>query len=110
MNLIELATQTQNSLDQAAARIAEIAGENAAALAAKDATIAQLRNDYATLDSFKTAMEAKVAAVLKSGDPTQYEALAKEFLTPAEEKARQETLSRIAALKSQTAALEAQIA
>jgi hypothetical protein len=49
-----------------------------------------------------------VANVLASGDPLQYEALAKDFLTPAEEKARLEKLARAEALRAEAAQLEAE--
>jgi hypothetical protein len=83
--------------------------EHAAAIAAKDAEIAQLTSDFAALNAYKTAMEERVSTVLQSNDPAQYVALATEFLTPAEEKAQQEKLARIAALKAEAAALEAEL-
>jgi hypothetical protein len=84
-------------------------GEVNSYLATKESELAQLQADYASLNAFKTAMEQQVSAVLQSGDPAQYEALAKDFLTPAEEKARAEKLARVAALKAEAAAIEAEL-
>jgi hypothetical protein len=89
--------------------VAGIEAEHAAAIAAKDAEIAQLTSDYAELSAYKTAMEERVSTVLQSNDPAQYVALAEDFLTPAQEKAQQEKLARIAALKAEAAALEAEL-
>ena len=98
MNLIEIATHTQSQLDQSTARIAELAAE-----------VADCKKSYAELEAYKSAMEAKVSAVLQSGDPAQYEALAQDFLTPLQEKERLAKLARIEQLKAETAALEATI-
>ena len=117
MNLIEIATHTQSQLEQSIARITTLATEHAEAIAAKDAShaatiaakdseIATLTQQYGELATYKTQMEATVSAVLKSGDPLQYEALAKDFLTPAQEKERLATLARIEELKAEAAALE----
>lgn len=107
MSLIELATHTQNTLDQLTERINTLATEHAEAIAAKDTEIATLKTQYETLNAYKTEMEATVSAVLQSGDPAQYEALARAFLTPAQERERQEKLARLAALRAEADALEA---
>lgn len=107
MNLIEIATHTQNTLDQLTERINTLASEHAEAIAAKDAEITTLKTQYAELSAYKTEMEATVSAVLQSGDPAQYEALAIAFLTPAQERERQEKLARLAALRAEADALEA---
>lgn len=127
MSLIQLATELQDRHDQVLARLDTIVVEHQTALAAKDAAAAKLTADhaailkakdieitrlktqYAELDAYKTAMETKVTEVLQSGDPAQYEALAIAFLTPAQEKERQEKLARIEALKAQAAELEASL-
>jgi flagellar biosynthesis chaperone FliJ len=96
MNLIETATEYQSRLDQATARIGEIAAE-----------LAETKDRLTALQAYQTAMEAKVTTVLQSGEAAQYEALAAEFLTPATEKLRLERLAKIEALKAETAALEA---
>ncbi len=117
MNLIEHATHAQNTLDQLTIRIDELAAEhtqalaakdaeNAQALAAKDVEIAALKQAVAELETLKVTMEATVATVLQSGDPAQYEALAKEFLKPAELKAREAKLAQIEELRRQVAELE----
>ena len=109
MNLIQLATHTQNQLDQAVERIGTLAAEHAEAIKAKDVEIATFKQQATEFATYKAAMEAKVAAALQSGDPAQYEALAHEFLTPAQELERQSKLARIELLKAETAALEATI-
>lgn len=107
MNLIEIATHTQSQMEQAQARIATLAAEHAEAIAAKDAELATLKGQYTELDAYRTQMEATVSAVLQSGDPAQYEALAADFLTPAQEKERLAKTARIAELKAEAAELEA---
>lgn len=109
MNLIELATHTQNTLDQLTVRINTLAAEHAAVITAKDAEITTLKQAVATSDAYRAEMNEKVFAVLKSGDPAQYEALAKDFLTPAIEKERAEKLARAEALRAEAAQLEAQL-
>ena len=96
-NIIEIATQYQERLDQANALIALRAEE-----------IAAYKLEAEKFTAYKSAMEAKVGVVLQSGDPAQYEALAKEFLTPAQELARQARLARIAQVEAEAAALKAQ--
>jgi len=117
MNLIELATHTQNTLEQMTERVTTLATEHVAALADKDAAhsatkaeLATVRAEFAELAAYKTAMEERVTAVLQSGDPAQYEALATEFLTPAQELARQAKVAQLEALKAEAAALEAELA
>jgi phage shock protein A len=109
MNLIELATHTQNTLEQMTERVNTLAAEHTEALAAKDAEIAELTARYTEKVAYQADMEAKVTAVLQSGDPAQYEALATEFLTPAQETARLAKLARIEELKAEAAALEAEV-
>lgn len=98
MTLIQLAQQTEDRIAQASAAIETLAAENAV-----------LKQAVAALEAYKSTMEATVAQVLASGDPLQYEALAKEFLTPAEEKARLEKLARVEALRAEAAQLESEI-
>ena len=76
---------------------------------AKAAQLAALQAEFDALATLKTTMEQRVSSVLQSGDPAEYEALAREFITPAEEKARQEKLARIATLRAQADALEAEL-
>jgi hypothetical protein len=109
MNLIEIATITQERLDQANALIALRAEELETLKANHSAEIAGYKAEADKFSAYKSAMEAKVGAVLQSGDPAQYEALAKEFLTPAEELARQAILARIDQLEAEAAALKAEI-
>lgn len=98
MTLIEIATETQDRLDQANSRIASIAEELATVKAALDEKTA-----------YQAAMESRVAAALQSGDPEQYVAIATEFLTPAQEAARREKLAQVEQLRAQAAALEAEL-
>ena len=74
------------------------------------AELATARAEFAELAAYKAAMEERVTAVLQSGDPAQYEALATEFLTPAQELARQAKVAQLEALKAEAAALEAELA
>jgi protein-disulfide isomerase-like protein with CxxC motif len=83
--------------------------DHAAAIAAKDAEIAQLTSDFAALNAYKTAMEERVSTVLQSNDPAQYVALAEDFLTPAQEKARAEKLAHVQALEAEAAALKIEL-
>jgi hypothetical protein len=110
MNLIEHATHTQNTLDQLTTRINTLAAEHTAALAAKDSELTATKAAFAELSAYKDAMVARVSAVLQSGEPAQYEALARDFLTPAQEKERQAKVAQLEALKAQAAALEAELA
>jgi len=71
------------------------------ALAAKESELASAKAAYAEKAAYQEAMVQKVSAVLASKDPAQYEALAKEFLTPAEQLARAEKLAQIAALQAE---------
>lgn len=98
MNLIEHATHAENTIAQLTSRIDTLAAELTAAKAAFDEKAA-----------YQAAMESRVSAVLQSGDPLQYEALARDFLTPAEAKARQEKLAQLESLKAQAAALELEL-
>ena len=99
MTIIESATQAQTTIDQLTVRVASLASD-----------LATLTADHTALESYKSAMESRVTAVLSSGDPAQYEALATEFLTPVEEKARLAKVTQLAALQAQAAALEAELA
>ena len=109
MNLIEHATHCQNTLDQLTERINTLAAEHAKAMLAKDTEIGGLRSKVAALETLKETMETQVAKTLASGDPKQYEELAKSFLEPAEQKARAEKLARIESLKAEAAQLEAEL-
>lgn len=109
MNLIEVATFTQDQLEQAQARINTLAAEHVEVIKAKDAELASIRALYEEKAAYQAAMEAKVSAVLQSGDPAQYEALATEFLTPAQEKERLAKVAQLEELKAQAAALEAEL-
>ena len=115
-NLIELATQTLDALKQSqettsqlSERINTLAAEHAEVIKAKVAENAALKQQAAAHDAYRAAMESKVAAVLQSNDPEKFQALAVEFLTPAQEKARQELEAEIAASKAKTAELEAKL-
>ena len=99
MTIIESATQAQTTIDQLTVRVASLASE-----------LATLTADHTALESYKSAMESRVTAVLSSGDPAQYEALAAEFLTPVEEKARLAKVAQLASLQAAAAALEAELA
>ena len=78
-------------------------------LAAKDAELAATQSTLAQLESFRSSMVEKVTTVLQSGDPEQFAALAVEFLTPEEEKVRAEKMAKIADLKAQAEAIEAEL-
>jgi uncharacterized protein (UPF0297 family) len=108
LTLVETATEFQDRLDQATARLAEMAGEHTEALAAKDVEIATLTEAYNTLEAFRASMVQQVTTVLQSGDPAQFEALAVAFLTPAQTKLRDEALARAAALEAEAAAIKEQ--
>jgi hypothetical protein len=98
MNLIETAQEHTARFEQATSRIAELAVE-----------LAETKAQLTAMQAYQTAMEAQVSTVLQSGDAAQYEALAAEFLVPATEKLRLERVAKIEALKTETAALEAQV-
>lgn len=51
--------------------------------------------------AYQNEMVGKVTSALQSGDPAEFEKLAIEFLTPAQEKARAEKLTQLAALKAE---------
>jgi hypothetical protein len=110
MNLIELATHTQNTLEQTVARINTLAAEHEAALSAKNAELAVAQTALNEKIAYQAAMEQRVTSVLQSGDPAQYEALARDFLTPAQEKERLAKLARIEALRAEAIALETELA
>jgi hypothetical protein len=99
MTLIQAAAQAQDTIDQLNLRVASLASE-----------LATLTTEHTALEAYKSTMESRVTSVLSSGDPAQYEALATEFLTPAEEKARLAKVAQLAALQAQAAALEAELA
>jgi hypothetical protein len=99
MTLIQAAAQAQDTIDQLNLRVASLASE-----------LATLTTEHTALEAYKSAMESRVSAVLSSGDPAQYEALATEFLTPVEEKARLAKVAQLASLQAQSAALEAELA
>lgn len=104
------AAELEKQRDAATARIDTLAQEHAAAIAAKDAELATIRATLEEKLAYQAMMEQKVATALQSGDPAQYEALAAEFLTPAQELARQKKLAELEALKAQAAALEVELA
>ena len=108
MTFLEQAAHLENTCAELAQRLNTLSAEHAEAIAAKDAKIAALGAVIAKLESLKTTMETQVASVLKSGDPAQYEELARSFLTPAEEKARAEKLARAETLRAEAAKLEAE--
>jgi hypothetical protein len=80
------------------------------AIEAKDAELDAAKEALTGMETYKGEMIAKVSAALQSGDPTKFQALAVEFLTPAQEAARLEKIARIAELKAEAAKLEAEIA
>ena len=109
MNLIDMATQATTTIEELNARLGTLSEEHAEVIAAKDAQHAALRTQYDELHAYKTTMESTVSAVLQSGDPAQYEALARDFLTPAQEKERLAKVAQLEELRAQTAALEAEL-
>lgn len=84
----------------AIAQTETLVADHAAALADKEAELFTAQNALAELIEYKDAMVSRVSAVLQSGDPAQYEALAQEFLTPAQELERQAILAQIAELQA----------
>lgn len=65
------------------------------------AEIATLQTQLAALTDLQTSMTARVTAVLQSGDPLQYEALGREFVTPEQDRIRAEKLAQLNALKAE---------
>lgn len=108
-NIANQAAELQKQRDAATARIDALVKEHADALAAKDVEITEAKQAFAKLSAYKAAMEERVSAVLTSGDPAQYEALAAEFLTPAQELARQAKLTELAEIEAKAAALKAEL-
>jgi len=95
-------------LRSTAAEMQSLIHAHAAALAAKDEEIAQIttardsaRAAFEEKSAYQTAMEERVSAVIQSGDPAQYEALARDFMTPAQEKERAEKMAQLEALKAE---------
>jgi len=89
--------------DAVAAKEAEFASERSnhtVAIAAKDAELTASKTALAELTAYKEAMIERVSGVLASKDPVQYEALANEFITPAQELERQAILAQIAELQA----------
>jgi len=84
-----------------AAELQALTIAHAETIAAKDAEIATLSASLTALETFRDEMVQRVSTALQSGDPAQFEALAIEFLTPAEEKIRAEKLAQLAALKAE---------
>ena len=78
-------------------------------LAAKEAELAAAKAAFAEKQAYQDAMVEKVSAVIASKDPAQYEQLAVEFLTPAQELAKAEIAAQIAALQEKLEALTVQI-
>ena len=70
-------------------------------VAAKDAELTASKTALAELTAYKDAMVERVSGVLASKDPVQYEALAKKFLTPAQELERAKKLEQYEALKAE---------
>ena len=91
----------------AVATLDSIEATHAEAIAAKDAELAATKAALEELTAYKDAMVKQVATVLASNDPAQYEALARAFLTPAQEKERSAELARAEALKAEAAEIEA---
>ena len=79
-----------------------------ASLAAKDDELAAVKAAFAEKQAYQDAMVEKVSAVIASKDPAQYEQLAQEFLTPAQELAKAEIAAQIAALQDKLESLTAQ--
>ena len=79
-----------------------------ASLAAKDDELAAVKAAFAEKQAYQDAMVEKVSAVIASKDPAQYEQLAQEFLTPAQELAKAEIAAQIAALQEKLESLTAQ--
>ena len=76
-----------------------------ASLAAKDDELAAVKAAFAEKQAYQDAMVEKVSAVIASKDPAQYEQLAQEFLTPAQELAKAEIAAQIAALQEKLEAI-----
>ena len=110
MTITEAAQAAQNTIDQLTERVSTMAAEHAETISVKDAQADALRQAFTELDAYKTEMISQVTAVLQSGDPAQYEALATAFLTPKQELERQEKLARIAEIEAEKAELEAELA
>lgn len=103
------AAELEKQRDAATARIDTLAQEHATAIAAKDAELATIRAALEEKQAYQAMMEERVATVLQSGDPAQYEALAQEFLTPAQELARKAKLAELAEIEAKAAALKAEL-
>jgi len=109
MTLIEIATVTQERLDQANALIALRAEELEAIKANHAAEIKAYKAQVSEFNAYKADMEKRVADALQSDDPEQYKALAVDFLTPAQERERLEKLARIALLEAEAVALKSTV-
>lgn len=82
---------------------------NTAALSKADAMEAEkavIEKQATDLLAYKDAMVSRVSEVLQSGDPAQFEALAVDFLTPAQDKLRAEKMAQLEALQAEIAALQ----
>jgi hypothetical protein len=100
LDLAALAALVPTINSAAIAQTDLLAADHAAAIAAKDAELTASQAALAELTAYKEEMIERVSSVLQSGDPAQYEALATEFLTPAQELERQAILAQIAELQA----------
>jgi len=109
MTLIEIATVTQERLDQAQALLEVRAGEIEEIKANHAEEIKSLHAERDAFASYKAMMETRVAEVLVTKDTTKFVELATDFLAPAQEREKQAKLSQIAELEAQAAALKAEL-
>ena len=65
------------------------------------AELATITAQLAALTELQTTMTARVMTALQSGDPAQYEALGREFVTPEQDRIRAEKLAQLNALKAE---------
>lgn len=118
--LIEIATESQNRLDQyavalsntaakAAKDLADMFASHSAELLAKDAEITTLTDAVTALEAIKAEMVLRVTEALQSGDPVKFQEVAVYFLTPEQEKIKAEKLAQAASLEAQAAAIKAEL-
>lgn len=106
--IAELEAAEKKATEDHAAATKKASEDHAAALQEANNESAALKKEAADSTAalaeklaYQNEMVGKVTSALQSGDPAEFEKLAIEFLTPAQEKARAEKLTQLAALKAE---------
>lgn len=95
----ELKLENQSAIQQIEGQIEDVQIQNNLQKEIYENSISQLTQERDSLEDLRVTMTQKVISALQSNDPEQVKALGIEFITPEQEKIRQEKIAQLEALK-----------